>query len=144
MKKSKAYLYRSVSDLTARGDILEALKSRRGISFSKLKDKTGIANGTIQYHVNTHPEIGKKNGAIIHRQRCSNCPLENFCSDKCVKMLLEHPLRRKILLKKLEGMQNNDIASELDVHRSTVSYHLSKLPAISEAFQKLWKRSFRK
>ncbi len=120
--------------MTALEDILEAVKSRRGISFSQLKDKTGRGNGTVQYHVNTHPEIGKKNDAIIHRQRCSNCPLENFCRDKCVKMLLEQPLRRKILLKKLEGMQNNAIASELDIHKSTVSYHLSKLPEASEEF----------
>ena len=120
--------------MTARKEILETVKGRRGISFSTLKDETDRGNGTIQHHINSHQDLERKKDAIVHIEKCKECPLSRFCGDKCVKMLLENSLRKEILLKKSKGVQNNEIASKLGLHRSTVSYHLSKFSSLSKDF----------
>lgn len=115
-------------------DILKSVKDRRGISFSRLKQETGRENGTVQYHVNSCSELERKKGAVVHTQKCSECPVKDYCEEECVAKLLENRSRRKILSMKQEGMKNSHIASEFGVHRSTVTYHLSKFSEISESF----------
>lgn len=114
--------------------LLEELKSRRASSFTALREATDLANGTLQHHINSSPEIERRKGAVLHSKSCENCPLKESCGEKCVICLLENERRRRILELKLEGMSNVDIAEELDIHRSTVTFHLSRLPELSGDF----------
>lgn len=110
-----------------REKIEKTMEQEIGISFTELKRKTSLGNGVLSYHIRESPLLEKRRGAVVHRERCMECPLRKFCQDVCVFKLLENDLRREILEYRSEGVKSSDIARELGVHRSTVSYHVSKL-----------------
>lgn len=112
------------------------------MSFTALKDATDLGHGTIQHHVRNSPKLERRKNAIVHSERCSNCPLRGKCREKCVFKLLENSSRRHILQSKLSGSENTEIADELGVHRSTVTYHLSDLPEMNEKVQSALKEFF--
>lgn len=123
--------------MNTREHIVSLVKSRRGVSFSKLKECTDVGNGTIQYHINKSDELERKRDAVVHKQRCRECPLRQYCSRKCIIKLLENKSRRRVVAKRTEGKSYSEIADEVDIDKSTVGYHLSLLPDVTqERFQK--------
>lgn len=116
------------------------VSTRGGMSFTELKNRSGLENGVLQYHIRKSRELSKEKGAVIHRKRCAECPLTQLCQEKCVFKLLESESTTEILQLKAAGLKNSEIAEELELHRSTVTYHVSKL----EENSLLEKKSIRK
>jgi predicted transcriptional regulator len=116
-----------VKEMKNREKVEKTMEQEIGITFTELKRKTSLENGVLSYHIQESPLLDKRRGAVVHRERCMECPLRGFCQEICVFKLLENDLRRQILEYRSEGVKNSDIARELDVHRSTVSYHVSRL-----------------
>ncbi|EGQ43463.1 MAG: putative transcriptional regulator [Candidatus Nanosalina sp. J07AB43] len=122
--------------MSTREQIVNLVRSRRGMSFSKLKEYTDAGNGTIQYHINESDKLERKRDAVVHKQRCKGCPVKQYCSTKCIIKLLENYSRRQVAAKRAEGMSYSEIADEVGIDKSTVSYHISLLPDLNqEGFQ---------
>ncbi|MFB6181059.1 MAG: winged helix-turn-helix transcriptional regulator [Candidatus Nanohalobium sp.] len=111
--------------------ILEAVKEGEGLSFTDLKEKTGLSNGVIQYHIEKCEKIKKKKGALIYDHVCENCKYKDKCGDNCIKKELKKPRLRKTLDLLDEGLSQAEIAEEMGLTRATVNYHVNKLREMS-------------
>lgn len=98
-----------------------------GISFTGLKEETGLANGVLQYHIRSSEHVMKKRGALLPEGACQGCRFSGICSDTCILRELRRPTRRRVLQGLQEGKKQREVAAELELDRSTVSYHVSKL-----------------
>ncbi|MFB6241424.1 MAG: helix-turn-helix domain-containing protein [Candidatus Nanosalina sp.] len=116
-----------MTGLFRREMIEEVLEENRGMSFTKLKQETSLENGVLSYHIRKSEKLEKHRGAVVHREKCRECPLRKFCSEKCIFRLLESEKTCEVLEARLEGKRNVEIAEEVGLHRSTVTYHVSKL-----------------
>lgn len=107
--------------------IESAVKQEKGLSFTRLKEKTGLSNGVLQHHIHNSEDIIKKRGAVLYRGACEECQFQQVCEDKCVQKELRKPQTAKVLELLDSGLSQADIARELDLTRATVHYHVEKL-----------------
>lgn len=110
-----------------REKIENAVEDNPGISFTELKEVTGLSNGVIQYHVHKSSKLKKEKEAIVTDQVCKNCEFHGQCQDKCLQKILRKPTKSQIRELKEKGFSNREISKELDLADSTVSYHVSQL-----------------
>ncbi|MFB6175420.1 MAG: helix-turn-helix domain-containing protein [Candidatus Nanohalobium sp.] len=114
--------------MTDTAEVVEAaVREERGQSFTDLKEKTGLCNGVLQYHIRKNDELLSRNGAIHYRGCCETCPFREDCEDRCIQKELRKTRTREILKMMRDGMIQADIARELDLSRATVNYHVDKL-----------------
>lgn len=116
--------------------IVSELGEKTGMSFTALRDATDLGHGTIQHHIRNSSKIQKRKNAVVHAEKCRECPFRGKCMENCIFKLLENKSRRKIIREKLSGLKNVEIAEETGLHRSTVTFHLSEFPELDEEFRK--------
>lgn len=51
-------------------EIEEVVAERAALSFTELKQETGLENGVLQYHIRESGEIDKRKGAVVHKEKC--------------------------------------------------------------------------
>lgn len=107
--------------------IEETVEENDGISFTELKEKTGLCNGVLQYHIRRSENIHKKKSAILTVDRCEQCQFNDICHNRCIHGVLRKDLKKDILERLKEGEKQKDIAEELGLDKSTVSYHVRYL-----------------
>ncbi len=107
--------------------IVETVKENPGISFTELKDETGLANGTLQYHIRKSDEVSQKNSAVLENSICEECDLRGMCGDKCLLSILRDTRKHKILEGLHSGKEKQKIAEQLDIDPSTLSYHIKSM-----------------
>lgn len=110
-----------------REKIEQSVGENPGVSFTELKEITGLANGVLQYHIRRSDSIEKKKGAILEKGFCDNCDLRGLCAKKCLLTELRDDRKTRILELKQKDHSQTEIASELGLDESTVSYHVSRL-----------------
>lgn len=111
--------------------ILETVRENPGIGFTELKEKTGLANGTLQYHIRSSERIVKRKNAILEADTCEKCEHKEDCGSKCFKNVLRDERKEKITEEVKEGKPKTDIAEELGLDPSTVSYHINQLKKLN-------------
>ena len=97
-----------------------------GISFSELKESLGMANGQLQYHLRK-AEVEKKDGGYVKKEVCQSCELKGLCDSNCIKGVLRDGKKAEILRMLRNERPKNEIAEELGIDPSTLSYHLNVL-----------------
>lgn len=108
--------------------LIERTVSRNpGIAFSELKRKTGLATGVVQYHLRKSDEVIRRKNALLEKGFCGNCIFRDICGEKCIYSILRKEVTRDVLELKTSGEKNKEIAEELAIHPSTVTYHVQKL-----------------
>lgn len=105
----------------------ETVRANPGIGFQELKERTGLPTGVVQYHVRKSEDLVRRKKAILPKDRCKECVFGGLCGDKCSHKILRKDLDREIIEMLEEGRKQSEIAEELDLDRSTVSYHVKKL-----------------
>ncbi|MFB6144147.1 MAG: winged helix-turn-helix transcriptional regulator [Candidatus Nanohaloarchaea archaeon] len=116
--------------MSTRETVEKTVRQNPGITFTGLKRETGLANGTLQYHIRKSDSIVKKKGALLHTEECRDCDLKRFCGEKCLLSELRTEAKQDILRMLDEGYSQKDIAESLELDPSTVSYHVSRLKDI--------------
>jgi radical SAM protein with 4Fe4S-binding SPASM domain len=106
-------------------DIEELVAENPGISFGEMKEETGAANGQLQYHLKK-ADVEKHGRGYVKTGVCSDCQLQEFCKGKCMRFFIRQEDKRKIL-EELDKRKKIDIADDLDLTPSTLSYHIEEL-----------------
>ncbi len=106
-------------------DIISVLE-QRPMSFTGLKDETGLENGVIQFYVNSSERIIKKKDALMLKDECANCDLKSVCRQSCVRTVFEDR-RKRLILESYGEKRQSKIAEMLSLSEATVSYHVSRL-----------------
>lgn len=107
--------------------IESTVKENKGITFTQLKEKTGLENGVLQHHIKKSKNIEKKNNAILPKNECEGCIYEKICQEKCIAGILRNTTKRKILELKKKETRQIDMAEKLDLNKSTINYHVKYL-----------------
>ncbi|MFB6144259.1 MAG: winged helix-turn-helix transcriptional regulator [Candidatus Nanohaloarchaea archaeon] len=105
----------------------ETVRENPGIGFNDLKRETGLSNGVLQYHTENSSNVQKRKGGIIPAGKCRDCCFSSDCHERCLLNVLRDERCRKILELKSRGLKHREIAEELGVDDSTVSYHVERL-----------------
>lgn len=105
----------------------QTVKKNTGITFTELKQETGLSNGVLQYHLRNSSRIVQRRGALLHRDQCGECGLQDICRARCIHSVLRNDTKRRIVEMLEEGKNQNEIAERLDLDKSTVSYHVQYL-----------------
>ena len=95
--------------------------------FSELKRDTGLENGVLQHHINHSDEITKKKSAVMKRDQCKHCELNDICDKKCIRSILQNPRKKKIANLYGKELSQADIAENTGLSRPTVNYHIKTL-----------------
>jgi len=116
--------------LTARRTVYDAIKSNPGLHFRELQRRTGMAVGSLQYHLDVlqrvHLVKATRKGKFL---RFFPVIGEQTDEEKKTLSLLRNESVRKIVLLLLSKphANNRQIAAFLELSPSTVSFHLQKL-----------------
>lgn len=107
-------------------DIKTLIMENPGISFTEIKEKTGSANGQLQYHLNKL-DVEKHGRGYVISGFCGDCSLRNLCKNNCMRFFIRND-RNKTILEGIDSKKKKlDIAEDLDMTPSTLSYHLNEL-----------------
>ncbi|MFB6207998.1 MAG: winged helix-turn-helix transcriptional regulator [Candidatus Nanohaloarchaea archaeon] len=107
--------------------IEETVEENEGISFTELKEETGLCNGVLQYHIRRSENIRKKKGAILPVDLCEQCEFNEVCHDRCIHGVLRNEMKKEILERMEDGQKQKEIAEALGLDKSTISYHVRYL-----------------
>jgi radical SAM protein with 4Fe4S-binding SPASM domain len=107
--------------------IEDIIHANPGIGHAALREKTGFANGTIQYHVKQSNTVQTKRRALVPREHCQQCRFQATCTNVCKLKLLRDKTKQSIRKQRRQGRSYKEIADDLDLHPSTVSYHVARL-----------------
>lgn len=99
---------------------------KRPLTFTELKNRTGLENGVIQHHVRGSNRIEKEKEALMLKNECEKCRLKGLCQKKCVKSLLSND-RKRYMAENIGEKSQAEIARDMNLSRATVSYHISSL-----------------
>lgn len=113
--------------MTHRHLVEHTVHSNIGITFTGLKEETGLANGVLQYHIHHSPHIEQKKQVVLPKDYCENCGLQEQCTRRCIINVLHKPLKREIVERLAAGKSQQEIADEMGKDKSTISYHVSRL-----------------
>lgn len=103
----------------------KAVQEDPGITFTELKEKLGLENGQLQYHLKNSKTVQKEKGYVT-KEICRECDLKEICRKECIRTVLRSEKRKKVC-RKLENKPKKEIAEELSISCSALSYHLDKL-----------------
>jgi len=106
-------------------DIEKLVQDRPGLSFTELKENTGAANGQLQYHLRK-ADVEKHGRGYVRGGYCEECQLKKICTGNCIRFHLRQHYNRKIL-KELGKKKKLDIADELNITPSSLSFHIEQL-----------------
>lgn len=106
-------------------EVIDALE-QRPMTFTDLKEETGLENGVIQFHVNSSDRIIREKGALMLKDECGRCKLRLLCRDSCLRTVLEDE-NKSLILKNYGDQKQSKIAEMLSLSEATVSYHVSRL-----------------
>lgn len=109
-----------------RKQVERKIEKNPGISFSELKDSLDMANGHLQYYLRDM-DVDKKGKAYLPNGYCRGCELEKFCRKKCILNVLRDEKKVRILRLLQKDLSKKEIAEEVGVDPSTLSYHLGVL-----------------
>ncbi|MFB6190669.1 MAG: helix-turn-helix domain-containing protein [Candidatus Nanohaloarchaea archaeon] len=104
-----------------------SIEENPGIRFTGLKEETGLANGTLQYHICQSDRIARKKGSLMPPEKCESCELRHHCQEKCLLGVMREEVKRNIVRMLDEGFSQEEIAEELEKDPSTISYHVHRL-----------------
>jgi radical SAM protein with 4Fe4S-binding SPASM domain len=107
--------------------IVSTVEEEKALSFTELKEMTGLSNGVLQYHIRDSEEVLHKRGAVLYKGVCESCDYREACEKKCIVKELKKDRTQKVLSLLEEGRSQADVARELDLTRPTVHYHVEKL-----------------
>lgn len=107
-------------------EIEEEVRKNPGITFSELKESLGMANGQLQYHLR-NADLVKKDSGYVKKEVCSRCRLKGLCSSKCILGVLRDEKKAQILGMLDEDILKKEIAEEIGIDPSTLSYHINAL-----------------
>lgn len=110
-----------------RKQIEEKVSKEKALSFTSLRDNLGLSNGVLQYHLRMSEKIEKKKAAVIEKNFCEDCSLDDLCEQKCLLKTLKKPLKREIIEMKAQNLNQTEIAEEVGLDPSTVHYHIRDL-----------------
>lgn len=110
-----------------REKIEKEVEKNPGLGFSELKERTGLSNGVLQYHIQASDSLKKAKGAILLKDTCEGCSLGEYCGEKCIRKVLSKPLNMEIVKYVIEGLNQTSIAEKTGLSRSTICYHVNKL-----------------
>jgi len=116
--------------LSARDKIYRAITKNPGLHFRELQRRTGLATGSLQYHIDylSRRRLIKsvKQGKFVRYYSASG---EQFGENETLMNLLRQESLRKIMLFLLtkRSATNLTISSAIELSPSTISWHLSKL-----------------
>lgn len=112
-------------------EVIEStLDEENALSFTQLKEMTGLSNGVLQHHIHNSQDIVKKNGAVLLEGTCESCKFSDICSESCIHKELKKETTGKVYNLKRKGLIQADIAKRLDLTRATVHYHMEKLSSL--------------
>ncbi len=97
------------------------------LSFTDLKERTGLENGVLQHHIKQSEKIEKLRGAVMLKNECAKCKVSAPCESECIRKILSDGKKRQILELKLEGLTQKEIAGEIGLSEATVSYHTNSM-----------------
>ncbi len=106
-------------------DVEELIAEKPGISFTELKEETESANGQLQYHLRK-ADVEKFGRGYVTTGYCDNCMLKEVCKGNCMRFFMRQEYKRKIL-QEIGSKRKLDIADELGITPSTLSYHVEQL-----------------
>lgn len=106
-------------------DIEQIIAEKPGISFTELKEETEAANGQLQYHLRK-AEVEKFGRGYVKTGYCGQCKLREVCKDNCMRFFMRQEFKRKIL-EEIGSRKKLEIAEELGIQPSTLSYHVEQL-----------------
>ena len=106
-------------------DIEDIIAENPGISFTEMKEKTEAANGQLQYHLRK-ADVEKFGRGYVKKGYCENCELQEVCKGNCMRFFMRQEYKRKIL-QEIGSKKKLDIAEELGITPSTLSYHIEQL-----------------
>lgn len=130
--------------LESRNSIYKSISKNPGLHFRELQRRTGLAVGTLQYHLDYlqkfHLVRAEKEGKFV---RFYSVRAKTIGEETRIMPLLRHQSMRRIVLHLMTKQRatNKVIARETGLSPSTVSWHLKKLTE-SQVVQK--KRSGKK
>lgn len=107
--------------------IEQAVLDDPGLTFTQIKDRTGMANGVIQYHLQRSERVEKRKGAYVPVGYCNDCDLQPVCGTYCALRILRDPMKRTIIAGLVDGKTQDELAAELRKDKSTISYHVQRL-----------------
>lgn len=105
----------------------ETVENNPGIRFTGLKKETGLANGTLQYHLCKSESIIRNKGSFMQPESCSHCELSQYCQEKCLHGVMRQKLKKEIVRMIKEDHSQKEMAEELGRDPSTISYHVHRL-----------------
>lgn len=111
--------------------ICESLPENHGVSYSQLKEDTGLENGVLQHHIHHRDEFVKKKGAIVRKGACGKCRLNHICRKTCLSKITKKEVKTRVLKKMSEDLTQSKIAEELELDKSTVNYHIKTLREVN-------------
>lgn len=126
-------------------EVEEEVRRNPGITFSELKKSLNMANGQLQHHL-SNADVIKKDSGYVKEEVCRECKLKGLCSSKCILGVLRDEKKARIVKLLEEDRPKKEIAEELDIAPSTLTYHINILkeediledgevkPAIKEIF----------
>lgn len=97
------------------------------LSFTELKERTGLENGVLQHHIKKSEKIEKVRGAVMLKNECAKCKVSAPCENECIRKILNDGKKRQILELKVEGLTQKEIAGEIELSEATVSYHTNSM-----------------
>lgn len=107
--------------------IVSTVEEEKALSFTDLKELTGLSNGVLQYHIHDSDKVLRKRGAVLYRGVCESCDYREACESKCILKELKKDRTSEVLSMLRDDKSQADIARELDLSRATVHYHVEKL-----------------
>ena len=105
--------------------IEQIIAKNPGISFTELKEKTEAANGQLQYHLKK-ANVEKFGRGYVKKGYCRDCKLQEVCKGNCMRFFIRQENKRKIL-QDIDSKKKMEIAEDLDISPSTLSYHIEQL-----------------
>src|SRR3989338_6858376 len=120
---------RGVLSLESRQKIYDLLSSSPGLHFREIQRRTGLATGSLQYHLDY---LAKKHLIRqVKEKKFSRFYLvrESFEQEKEMSALRQESTRKimLLLLQKKRGASNKQISKAIELSPSTTSWHLEKL-----------------
>lgn len=106
--------------------IEEKVERNPGIIFTELKKSLNMANGQLQHHLR-NAEVVKKDTGYVKKEVCRECELKGLCSSKCILGVLRDEKEARILKMLEKHRSKKEIAEEIEIDASTLSYHLNVL-----------------
>ncbi len=116
-------------ELEARKDIFDFISQYPGTHMRKIQRELDLSMGQLEYHLNYLEKNGLISSSKKENKRRYFVEDEVHYPDRDILSTLRLKTPRRILIQILDkdGCSFNEILEEVDISKSTLSYHLKKL-----------------